>query len=93
MTEDNNRLAAIREAYLDSGESIELSKRRVKILATKAKTETILKKLDEAAQDVVEQQIQVDWFSGTEFQLALLEHLGRLTNTYITYDRDTHNVS
>ncbi|KZL83066.1 hypothetical protein CI238_12865 [Colletotrichum incanum] len=92
LERDHARLDAIREAYLDEGESIELNNQRVRITATKAKTETILKKLDEAAQLVITKHVDAAWLSNCDARSTLLHHLGRLTNTFITYSTKTHTL-
>ncbi|GJC97224.1 hypothetical protein ColKHC_06050 [Colletotrichum higginsianum] len=89
LARDHARLDAIRDAYLDEGESIELADSRVTITATKAKTETILKKLDEAAQAVVTSHVEAAWLSNCDSRSALLRRLGHLTTTFITYSTKT----
>ncbi|GKT42402.1 uncharacterized protein ColSpa_02583 [Colletotrichum spaethianum] len=92
LARDHKRLDTIREAYLDEGESIELTNTRVMITATKAKTETILKKLDEAAQLVTTKQVRATWLSNCDARSNLLHHLGHLTNTVITYSTKTQTL-
>ncbi|KAK1965239.1 hypothetical protein LY78DRAFT_658517 [Colletotrichum sublineola] len=92
LARDRQRLDAISDAYLDEGEDIQFSNQRVRITATKAKTETILKKLDEAAQLVVTKHVHAPWLSNYDARSILLYHLGQLTNTFITFNTKTHTL-
>ncbi|OLN97251.1 hypothetical protein CCHL11_07715 [Colletotrichum chlorophyti] len=89
LTRDNARLAAIREAYLDQGERLEIANKKLTVVATKAKTETILQKIDEVAQDMITKEVKVDGMPRSDSYAALLEYLGSLTNTVVTYSRLT----
>ncbi|KAL0937641.1 uncharacterized protein CTRU02_207372 [Colletotrichum truncatum] len=93
LARDDKRLASIRQTYLDAGEKIQISRSRVRILASKAKTETILKKLDEAAQDIVVKEFEAGWITSNGADAALLEHLGQHTNTFITYNKANAKAS
>ncbi|KAK2021369.1 hypothetical protein LX32DRAFT_646498 [Colletotrichum zoysiae] len=89
---DRQRLDAIRDTYLDEGEDIQLTNQRLTITATKAKTETILKKLDEAAQLVVTKHVHTPWLSKSDVRSIFLHHLGQLTNTFITFSTKTNTL-
>ncbi|KAK2000435.1 hypothetical protein LX36DRAFT_630609 [Colletotrichum falcatum] len=92
LARDHRRLDAIRGAYLDEGEEIRLTNQRLSITATKAKTETILKKLDEAAQLIVTKDAHAPWLSNYDVRATLLHDLGQLTNTFITFNAKTHTL-
>ncbi|EFQ26667.1 uncharacterized protein GLRG_02487 [Colletotrichum graminicola M1.001] len=92
LARDRQRLDAIRDAYLDEGEDIQFTNQRLRITSTKAKTETILKKLDEAAQLVVTKHVHAPWLSNYDVRSTLLHHLGQLTNTFITFSTKTHTL-
>ncbi|KAK1573811.1 mitochondrial inner-membrane-bound regulator-domain-containing protein [Colletotrichum navitas] len=92
LARDRQRLDAIRDAYLDEGEDIQFTNQRVRITATKAKTETILKKLDESVQLVVTKHVHAPWLSNYDVRSTLLHYLGNLTNTFITFSTKSHNL-
>ncbi|OHF03531.1 hypothetical protein CORC01_01250 [Colletotrichum orchidophilum] len=87
LTNDEQRLDAIREAYLDPGESIEISNLILKINATKAKTQAILQRLDEASKDIVVENFKADWLADSHVDAKLLRNLGQLTNTFINHKK------
>ncbi|KAK1533738.1 hypothetical protein CPAR01_10446 [Colletotrichum paranaense] len=83
LTNQEQRLDAIREAYLDPGETIDISDSILKINATKAKTQAILQRLDEATKSIIVKNFKADWLANSEFDGKLLWNLGQLTNTFI----------
>ncbi|KXH32870.1 hypothetical protein CSAL01_09062 [Colletotrichum salicis] len=83
LTNEEQRLDAIRESYLDPGESIDISDSIIKINATKAKTQAILQRLDEASKAIVVKNFKADWLADSNVDGKLLWNLGQLTNTFI----------
>ncbi|KAK1656035.1 mitochondrial inner-membrane-bound regulator-domain-containing protein [Colletotrichum phormii] len=83
LTNEEQRLDAIRESYLDPGESIDISDSIIKINATKAKTQAILQRLDEASKAIVVKTFKADWLADSNVDGKLLWNLGQLTNTFI----------
>ncbi|KAF9871522.1 hypothetical protein CkaCkLH20_10933 [Colletotrichum karsti] len=83
LARDGKRLSFIRDTYLDEGEKIFVH-RMLRIHATKAKTDTILKELDKAAKDMVSHTIEPVGISRNDVDTRLLSHLGRLMNCTIT---------
>ncbi|KAF6827600.1 hypothetical protein CMUS01_08935 [Colletotrichum musicola] len=88
LARDDKRMSHIRETYLDANESIIPTRNKaLSIIATKAKTQTILKKLDEYYQEMVTAHFSASWFpEGSAYAFAT--QLGLLTKTYITFSRD-----
>ncbi|KAH0438931.1 hypothetical protein CcaCcLH18_03077 [Colletotrichum camelliae] len=86
ISREKKRLDAIRRTYLDAEEKILVGQSSIKIIATKAKTDTIMKELEQAAKDMVVQTINdTFWVQGNDEVAPLLERLGQLTNTLITH--------
>ncbi|KAK7451938.1 hypothetical protein Landi51_04600 [Colletotrichum acutatum] len=83
LTNQEQRLDAIREAYLDPGETIDISDSILKINATKAKTQAILQRLDEASKAIIVKNFKADWLANSDVDGKLLWNLGQLTNTFI----------
>ncbi|TDZ21153.1 hypothetical protein Cob_v006008 [Colletotrichum orbiculare MAFF 240422] len=85
MTREDMRLAILKTWDIKADE-IDVSKERLSIYASKARTLSVLQKLDAAFQEVVAKQIDVKWTSGI-INPKLLDHLGRLTGCVITSKR------
>ncbi|KAH9235028.1 hypothetical protein K456DRAFT_51887 [Colletotrichum gloeosporioides 23] len=86
LSREKKRLDAIRRTYLDAEEKILIGQSSIKVIATKAKTDTIMKELEQAAKDTVVQTIDdVFWVPNDDETVTLLEHLGQLTSTLITH--------
>ncbi|KAJ0354594.1 hypothetical protein KNSL1_001333 [Colletotrichum chrysophilum] len=77
LSREKKRLDAIRKTYLDAEEKILIGQSSIKVIATKAKTDTIMKELEQAAKDTVVQTIDdVFWVPNDDETVTLLEHLG-----------------
>ncbi|EQB55272.1 hypothetical protein CGLO_04816 [Colletotrichum gloeosporioides Cg-14] len=86
LSREKKRLDAIRRTYLDAEEKILIGQSSIKVITTKAKTDTIMKELEQAARDMVVQTINdVFWVPKDDEVVTLLEHLGQLTSTLITH--------
>ncbi|KAF6836972.1 hypothetical protein CPLU01_03336 [Colletotrichum plurivorum] len=92
LARDDKRMSHIRETYLDANESIIPTRHKaLSIIATKAKTQTILKKLDEYYQEMVTAHFSAGWFpEGSAYAFA--NQLGLLTKTYITFSPDDQTM-
>ncbi|KAL7621247.1 hypothetical protein AAE478_008564 [Parahypoxylon ruwenzoriense] len=71
--------------WLDPGEKIESfsTQRMLRIVTTKVKSAMLLKDLDETLKQIVTKHIPMNLVTSTPPDDAVLDELGRLTNTYI----------